>query len=172
MGFFLIDFIKNNFGAPPNSTLFILGVSLVISVVYALAQVYLVDQHKIRVYNQKIKKWDEKRRKALATGNPRLLSEVQREKEIIERMKTEISSEQMRPLMFFFIPFFLVFLLLTNAYGTSPVAILPFRMPITWFGGYIGNKTGLTAVWWYFFVNLTFSSYLNTILKLLGMRKY
>jgi len=154
----ILRWINSNFGVPPAAYLFIISVSITTSILYFLAQVKLVDRQKIKLYNERIKKWQEKRKKAIKSGSKRLMMEVQKEAELITKMQGEVGKEQFKPFMIFFLPFLLVFWLIQAAYGNSVLAQLPFSLPL------VGSR--LTAIWIYIFTNVIISSLLNTLLKL------
>ena len=154
----VIDWIQNSFGSPPAAYFFIMTISITTSILYFIAQLKLVDRQKIKLYNERIKKWQEKRKKALKSGSKRLLMEVQKEADLITKMQSEVGKEQFKPFMVFFFPFLLIFWLIQAAYKGAILAKLPFSLPIV--------GAGLTAVWIYIFTNIIISSVLNTILKL------
>lgn len=159
----IVDFIRRNFGSPPNAYLFLVFISIITSVSYFLAQIFLVDRQKVKLYSERIRRWQEKRRKAMKTGSKRLLMEVQRESEIITKMQSEVAMEQFKPFLFLFIPFLLLFIIIQNAYGGKILVYLPYWLPI------VGR--GLNAVWVYIFLNFILSSIFNTVLKLYELRK-
>jgi len=154
----VIEWISSNFGSPPDAYLFIISVSVTTSILYFLAQVKLVDRQKIKLYNERIKRWQEKRRKAMKSGSKRLMMEVEKEAELITKMQSDVGKEQFKPFMVFFLPFLIIFWLIQAAYGNIILAKLPFSLPIV--------GAGLTAIWVYIFSNIIISSVLNTLLKL------
>jgi len=159
----LVNFVKDNFGQPPEAYLFLALVSILASMMYLLAQIFLVDRQKIKIYNERIKKWQEKRKKAMKTGSKRLMMEVQREMDTITKMQSEMAMEQFKPFFIFFIPFMLLFFIIQQAYGGTALVELPFWLPI------VGSR--LNAIWFYIFFNIIVSSILNTLLKIHDLRK-
>ncbi|MHA1616898.1 MAG: EMC3/TMCO1 family protein [Candidatus Njordarchaeales archaeon] len=168
----IIEWIRANFGTPPYAGLFIMIVSIFLAVIYALIQQLVIDFHKVRIYNERIKKWRAKYKRAMKTGNPRLLSEVNKEKEYIMKLQMELSSEQFKPLLISFLLFIIVFNIIMTAYGRNPVIQMPFRIPVNWFGPSSDHYTLMNAFWWYFISYLAVSALINAILKLLGRRPF
>ena len=152
--------------------------SLALALIYTLAQLLLVDVNKVRIYTAKIKKWRDKYKKAMKSGNPRLISEVQKESEIINKLQLELSKETFKPMFASFLLFFIVFTIITSAYGNSVAVVLPFWSPFPWFGpqSYIRynnqSLSGLSAFWWYVLTSISFSAIINVILKITGRRPY
>jgi uncharacterized membrane protein (DUF106 family) len=159
----IIEFIKANYGSPPAAYYFLALVSIAASLLYFIAQMYLVDRQKIRIYSEKVKKWQEKRKKAMKTGSKRLMLEVQKESEVITKMQSEMAQEQFKPLLIFFVPFMLLFWFIGNIYGNSIIMLLPFPLPI------VGGK--ITAIWFYILFNIIVSSFLNTTVKIIDSFK-
>lgn len=153
----LIEFIRINYGSPPLAYVFLAAISIAASLSYFLAQIYLVDRNKIRIYSERVKKWQDKRKKAMKTGSKRLMMEVQKESEIVTKMQSEMAQEQFKPLAIFFIPFLLLFWFIGWVYGNAAIMKLPFWLP------YIGAR--VNALWFYILFNLIISSILNTLLK-------
>ena len=153
----LVNIVRASFGSPPGAYWFLAIVSILASTLYFIAQVYLVDRRKVRIYSERIKKWQEKRKKAMKTKSKRLMMEVQKETEVITKMQGEMAKEQMKPFMIFIIPFLLLFSFINEVYGAEPIMQLPFTLPI------VGATT--SAVWFYILFNVIVSSILNTILK-------
>lgn len=174
----VIDWIKTAYGQPPNAAIFILLVSAVLSLIYSAVQVVLVDRNKVRIYNARIKKWREKYKKAMRSGNPRLISEVEKEKDIINRLQLELSQETFKPMIATFLLFIVVYYFIMAVYDHMVVITLPFTMPVPWFGPqfYVQYKgiwiSGINAFWWYIFSSILISSTINVILKILGLRPY
>ncbi len=173
-----IEWIRSLFGAHPVMALFILGLSLTASLIYTIIQLILVDINKVKIYGERIRKWREKYRRAMRTGDPRLLSEVQRESDIINRLQLELSKETMKPMLASFLMFLVIFWIITASFDARVAVILPFKSPVTWFGPvnyteYDGQYlSGLSAFWWYVLTSISFSSLINICLKITGRRPY
>ncbi len=181
MQFDIFSWIRSSFGTPPVSALFILFVSLMLAIIYFVVQVVVTDIDKLKRYNARIKKWQQKYKNAMKSGNPRLISEVQKEKEIIDKLRLEVASESFKPMMITFLLFFVVYYIIIGAYGLSTVLALPFKLPIEWLGplylgpsNYIEYKgefiSGISAFAWYILTSIVISSIINALLKLLGYR--
>ncbi len=177
----IFAWIRTTFGTPPISALFIFFVSLLLAIVYSVVQVVVTDIDKLRRYNSRIKKWRTKYKNAMRSGNPRLISEVQKEKEIIDKLQLEVASETFKPMMITFLLFFIVYYIIIGAYGLSTVLALPFKLPVEWLGPlYLGpmnyteyngiNLSGISAFSWYVLTSIVVSSVINALLKLLGYR--
>lgn len=154
----LIEMVRTSFGAPPEAYIFLAIVSISASTLYFVSQVFLVDRKKVMIYSRRIKEWQEKRKRAMKTKSKRLMMEVQKEMEVINKMQLEMSKEQFKPFMIFMVPFLLLFWFIQAVYGNSPLMQLPFPLPLV--GGQVN------AVWFYILFNLIVSSILNTFLKI------
>jgi len=177
----IFSWIRTTFGTPPISALFILSVSLLLAITYSIVQIIVTDINKLKRYNARIKKWRAKYKSAMKSGNPRLISEVQKEKEIIDKLQLEVASETFKPMMITSLLFFVVYYIIIGAYGLSTVLVLPFKLPIEWLGplylgpmNYIQYKdvslSGISAFAWYILTSIVISSIINALLKLLGYR--
>mgnify|MGYP000474583610 CR=1 FL=1 len=118
----------------------------------------------------------QKYRKAIKSGNPRLLGEVQREMEIINRLQAELMKETFKPTIATSLLFLFVFWIIMSSYGSSAVLALPFWSPFVWFGPqhYVEYNSeilsGISAFWWYVATSISISSVINVILKITGRR--
>ncbi len=168
----LIDWIKASFGSPPASGFFIAIISLLLAIIYTILQQLIIDIHKVQIYGKRIRKWMAKYRKAMRTGNPRLISEVKKEEAYIRKLQMELSTEQLKVLGASLILFIIAYQIIVAAFDNQPVITLPFGLPIKWFGVLSGKYTMIYAFWWYFISYAAVTALINGILKIMGRRPF
>jgi uncharacterized membrane protein (DUF106 family) len=117
-------------------------------------------------YQTEIKQYREMEQQAKKTGNEKLLRKARRRKSYIDRIQRESLTARCKPMLFFFIPFILLFNILREFYlapdGVTQlvVAILPFNANklLPFLEGFIGVQTaaGFGLWFWpfYFLVGL------------------
>lgn len=172
----LLDVIKQ----PPGATVFVILVSLTISSISNLAMKRFSDIRRLRRYQVEIKQFQALQKKANETGNEKLLRRVKRRKPYIDRIQREMLTARCKPMMFFFIPFVLVFSWLRTFYtyvnpssptglSDSIVAIIPFNIHklLPFLEGFIGVPVqGGFGLWFwpfYFLVGLGLGQILQRI---------
>ncbi len=144
----------------PWSALFVFTVNTVLSLLLTVATLKLTDVEKMRGYIEEIKDWREKQMRAMRMPDTperaELMEELMAEQPRIVRMNVEIAGSRCKPYLIFLIPFMVVFTLLANIFGTTPVAILPFNIhEVFWFfDGWIGTRVqgGFGLYYWSWYV--------------------
>jgi uncharacterized membrane protein (DUF106 family) len=111
----------------PVSTIFILFLSMTLSLVTSLANRFLTNQDQIRTWRREIGEWTADFNKARKTGNKKLLEKVQKQQPQITKIQSKMMWQSMKVSFIFMIPFFLLWsLFLTPVYGMIPaVAYIP-----------------------------------------------
>ncbi|MHA1908460.1 MAG: EMC3/TMCO1 family protein [Candidatus Thorarchaeota archaeon] len=140
----------------PNSSVFILGVSVFLALISIWATNRFTDQEKMKEDMEQVKEWQAKFNEARKSGDPQMLQEVMDSQGQIMRLQSSMMTSRCKPMMIYYIPFLLVFSILAAAYGTSIVVILPFNaqylLPFLegWIGFNVpGSGFGLTYFGWY-----------------------
>jgi uncharacterized membrane protein (DUF106 family) len=165
-------------GTPPISTLFILGLSILLSIVISVVSRFVMDLDKINRYQKEIQLWNKAKAEAQRTANKRLYRKVKRKEKYIQKIQTKVMTERFKPMMFYIIPFFALFWILNGFYnGYLPlvagetaryVVILPFSFPVEWFGKNLGaeNLMYLPFVWWYAMTSFAFGAIIQRLFGL------
>ena len=138
----LIDFLRLYIPVtPPGGTIFILLLSLTLSAVTALANRFLVDVKLAKSYNEEVKAWFKEFNEAKKNNDRKLMAKLNRTKSEIDKAQATISKQRLKITALTFVPFILVFSILSSIYSDTIVAVMPFELPI------IGQQ--LTYYWWY-----------------------
>ncbi|WXG45480.1 MAG: EMC3/TMCO1 family protein [Candidatus Atabeyarchaeum deiterrae] len=165
---------------PPLSAIFVILITLTMSLATALITRKVTDQPKLQRYRREIAEWRRMMNEAKKTGNEKLALEVRRRSKIVEHMQKQMASQSIRPLLIYIIPFFIVFAVLNGFFGVNTVAAIPWNLgllkPIPLLGTFImgvssgmgngGSIYGLTYFGWYLFCSFSFGMMVN---KLLGV---
>jgi uncharacterized membrane protein (DUF106 family) len=111
----------------PYSTLFVLGIGILLSLVSSLITVKMVDVGKMKAGTAELQAWRAKLNQARKTMDPVLLQEVMNEQSHIMQVQLSMQGARMKPCCIYYIPFLITFAILNGLYGATPVAILPFN---------------------------------------------
>jgi len=142
---------------PPNSAIFILMLSIALSVLISVVNRILLDIDKLKRYEEKIRKWRQMYFKAKRTGDKKLLIKVERQSKYIQRLQSEVASERFKPVFIYLIPFWILFLVLNSVYKKSIVVFLPVALP------WLGDQ--LTFFWWYLLCNFAVGGPIQKLFK-------
>lgn len=117
----------------PNSTFFILGVAGILGITSNLANRFLVNMRAIREMSAEVKAWQEEFNKARKSGDKQLLAKATKKQAAIMRLQSKMTWDRMKVTLTFFIPFLLVWNVLSMFYGGGPdrmfTAYSPFSVP-------------------------------------------
>jgi uncharacterized membrane protein (DUF106 family) len=120
----------------PNSTLFILILSMSLSFLTALANKLFTNKEQLSAWNREIARWKADLKKATQSGDKKLLAKVKRKERYILQIQSKMMWQSFRVSLLFFIPFLLIWQLLIGFYRDLPVVYIP-------------GLGGLTLFWWY-----------------------
>jgi|Deesub1362B_J571_1020462.scaffolds.fasta_scaffold03477_2 uncharacterized membrane protein (DUF106 family) len=157
----LVTFISNllePYRYPPNSAIFILILTIALSVTISTINRMILDIEKLRRYEEKIRKWRQMYFKAKRTGDKKLLVKVERQSKYIQRLQSEVASERFKPMFIYLVPFMLLFWILNSVYKGITVVILPFELPR------LGSQ--LTFFWWYLLCNFAVGGPIQKIFRI------
>ena len=164
---------------PPNITLIILFVSIVMSLISSLINSrFMPKEHrqKLRKLQRRIsaltKEKKQNMKEAKSTGDKKLLKKAQKQEKQLLQLQSQVlslSSKQFRVMPITMAVFFVVWLFLTGSIlgfklfespfiGPYPVAYLP------WLGGVLE----LSLFYWYFICSILFSTLFSRIFGLTG----
>jgi len=138
----------------PNSTLFILLLSMSLSFLTALANRLLTNREQLSAWRKEIARWNEDSKKARKSGDKKLLAKVKTKERHILKLQSKMMWQSMKVSLIFMIPFILIWQLLIGFFGGTTVAYIP------------GLEGGLPLIWWYMLCSFTCG---NLITKALGV---
>jgi uncharacterized membrane protein (DUF106 family) len=150
---------------PPVSALFVLLVSMAMSTMTALVTSRITDQSKLRRYRQEIAEWRGMMAEAKKTGDEKLALEVRRRSKIVQNMQKQVATQGMKPTLIFFVPFIVIWAILSGLFGPAIVAYVPYNLRIIPIVGPLVSPGGLgiSLFGWYLFCNFSFGMMINRI---------
>lgn len=139
-------------GSPPHmpsSTLFTIGVAIVISLASATTGKLLVDYEMVRQTMREVQAFQRELNKARKEKNEQELAKLMKKQQAMAKVQARASMEQMKVTAVTFVPFLLLWYLLSAVLGTAIVAQAPFQLPFV----------GIHLVFWqwYFLCNFAMS---------------
>jgi uncharacterized membrane protein (DUF106 family) len=150
------------FRTPPFSGVLITLVSLGVTLTSNLAMKRFTDVRRLKRYQVEIKQYQDMLKQAKKTQDEKLARKIRRRKAYIDRIQKEMLGARCKPLLMFFVPFMMIFYLLSGFFsvgGTQQiVAVIPFNIHkiAPWLIGLMGYPTaggfGLYYVWFYMLV--------------------
>ncbi len=139
-------------GEPPRrplSTLFTIGVAVVISLVSATTGKVLVDYEMVKNSMKEVQAWRKEMDRAKKANDEQTLSKLMKKNQGMVKLQSRASMEQMKVTAVTFVPFLLLWYLLSAVLGSVVVATAPFQLP------FLG--TNLVFWQWYFLSNFAIS---------------
>lgn len=145
----------------PASGVFILFVSVLLTLISVGATNKLTDTEKLKADMEEVKEWQVKFKEARSSDDPQLLQEVMDSQSRIMSLQSSMMTARCKPMLLFYIPFLMVWSILGALYTTAPVIILPFNaQDVLWFiDGWLGVNVpgsgfGMFFWSWYFLCSL------------------
>jgi len=153
--------LQIEYSKPPLSTLLVILMALTVNIVSALARRYLTNVERLRRMNLELKAWREELREAMLSRDKTKIEKLKKKEKVMNQIQSAMLWENLKPSIFFMIPFFLLWYLMSHLIGLETIiALSPIPIPLIFFQ--IGPPLNLW--WWYLICSLAFSS---TIIKLL-----
>ncbi len=164
------------FQTPPLSAIFIMLVSMSITLITNLTSRKVTDLRRLNRYQAEVKQYQEMQKEAERTQNEKLLRKVRRRKAYIERIQREMLTQRCKPSLIFIIPFLIMFQVLRGFYFDPAtgldrvVAIVPFSVHklLPFFTGWLGVPTaygfGMTFFGFYMMVGLGIGQILQRLM--------
>ena len=154
------------FVLPPLSIAFLTLVSLGISLVQTLVYRATINVEELRRASALMREYAELQKKALKTGDRKLMLKAKKMKPTVMREQAKVLAAQMRMFLYFAVPLFLVFMLLSYIYSGVPIAKLPFKIPLL---GLLHRGTALGEdvfgfIAWYFLSSGLFTTVLYKVM--------
>ncbi len=139
-------------GQPPRvplSTLFTIGIAVVVSLVSATTGKLLVDYEMVRQNTREFQAYQRELNKAKKENDTQTLSKLMKKQQAMTKLQARASMEQMKVTAVTFVPFIILWQLLSAVLGGVTVAQAPFPLP------FLG--THLVFWQWYFLCNFAMS---------------
>jgi len=148
----------------PVSTIFIMFLSMALSLVTSLANRLLTNQDQLRAWRREVAEWTADFNKARKTGDKKLLAKVKKLQPQITKIQSKMMWQSMKVSFIFMIPFILLWsLFLTPTYyNVSAVAYIPDILSSD--GGV--SWLPLPFFWWYLLCSFLFGTLFARILGL------
>jgi len=120
-----LDFLKT----PPYATYAILIIAAGLGLVTSLVNLKFMDLNQYRQMQINSKKAQNELMEATKSGNQRRIDRAQKKQQELMGQQTKISTDRMKISLFFFIPFILIWQLLSSFFGPITIAYFPFDAP-------------------------------------------
>ena len=175
---------------PPYSSIFILGISFVVSLASTLFSRRMIDIDKLERLTRETKAYQRMKTQMIKTADSKMKLKYERNADRMRKMQSELTMMNMKPLLFTILPLMFFFAVFSGYYSWAPVdgliiegsqvirgripAVIPFALPEAFlfpFGlnGYVegwGHVYVPNYVWWYFGGSITFGSIFRKVFKL------
>ncbi|GBC74991.1 hypothetical protein HRbin06_00300 [archaeon HR06] len=153
--------LQIEYSKPPLSTFLVIIMALTVNIVSALARRYLTNIDRLRRMNMELKAWREELREAMLSRDKAKIEKLKKKEKVMNQIQSAMLWENLKPSIFFIIPFFLLWYFMSHLIGLETIiALSPIPIPLIFFQ--IGPPLNLW--WWYLICSLAFSS---TIIKLM-----
>jgi uncharacterized membrane protein (DUF106 family) len=150
------------FKSIPYSTLFILGLALLISVLTTLVNRRFTDPEKSRAWRKEISDWNKELRDAQRSKDKKTLEKVMKKQKYIMQLQSKMMWQSMKVSLLFLVPLLVMWQILGNFFRTSPVAYLPGvgpNLPLPIFSS--------SLIWWYLVCSLLFGTAFQHVFRLI-----
>jgi len=140
----------------PSSTIFTIGVAIIMALISSTAAKLLVDYDMVRSTMKEVQAWQKELNAAKKAKDEQTVSKLMKKSQPMMKQQSRASMEQMKVTAVTFVPFLIVWYTLNAVLGSRPVAYAPFPLP------FLSTMTSLgvplTFFYWYllcsFSVNL------------------
>lgn len=126
----------------PQATLFTVGIAIALGLMSATAAKLLVDYDMVRNSMRDFQAWNKDLQKARKANDNQTVSKLMKKQQAMTKLQARASMEQFKVTAVTFVPFLLLWYLLSAVFGGSIVAVSPFPLPLA--------GTQLSFVSWYF----------------------
>ena len=149
----------------PYSTVFILGLSVLISLLTTLVNRRFTDPEKSRAWRKEISDWNKDLRDAQRSKDKKTLEKVMKKQQYIMKLQSKMMWQSMKISLLFLVPLFLMWQILGGFYGPTAIAYLPgignqLVLPIL-------NMAFSSLFWWYLLCSLLFGTAFQHVFRLI-----
>jgi uncharacterized membrane protein (DUF106 family) len=152
------------YGSIPQSTFFIMAVALALSVVSTTANRFLVDVQKMKMISDEVKAWRSELDKAKKTNDKKLLAKATKRQEAMMKLQSKMMWDRMKVSFIFIVPFYIIFIILSNVFKHTTVALSPFTIPMLMPAANDAGMIMLPYVSWYIVCSFAISLPLSRLL--------
>jgi uncharacterized membrane protein (DUF106 family) len=150
----------------PFSTLFIFLLSATIALLTSLANRFLTDPEKTKVWRKEIAEWNTEVNKARRDGDKKRLEKLMKKQQHILQLQSKMAWQSMKVTFLFIIPLIIIWQFLGGVYAGSDIAYFPgigptLPLPL------LGNMASL--YWWYLICSFFFSTTFSHVFKLIDV---
>lgn len=144
--------------AVPQSTLFTVGIAILLGLMSSTAAKVLVDYDMVRNSMREFTAWRKDMDKARKANDNHTVEKLMKKQQAMTKLQARASMEQFKVTAVTFVPFLLLWYLLSAVFGKHIVAFSPFPLPLV--------GTELNFVSWYFLSSFAVNF---PIMKLFGI---
>jgi uncharacterized membrane protein (DUF106 family) len=126
----------------PQATLFTVGIAVALGLMSATAAKLLVDYDMVRNSMREFQLWNKELQQARKANDNQTVSKLMKKQQTMTKLQAKASMEQFKVTAVTFVPFLLIWYLLSAVFSHNIVAVSPFPLPLA------GSQ--LTFVSWYF----------------------
>lgn len=126
----------------PQATLFTVGIAIALGLASAMAAKLLVDYDMVRNSMREFQQWNKQLQAARKADDKQTLNKLMKKQQAMTKLQARASMEQFKVTAVTFVPFLLLWYLLSAVFGGHVVAVSPFPLPLV--------GTQLTFISWYF----------------------
>jgi len=148
----------------PVSTMFILLLSMALSLITALANRLLTNQDQLKAWRREVAEWTADFNKARKSNDKKLLAKVKQKQPYITKLQSKMMWQSMKVSFIFFIPFILLWNLFLNPTYIDVPAVAYIPNILSSDGG--ASWMPLPYFWWYLLCSFLFGTLFSRILGL------
>jgi uncharacterized membrane protein (DUF106 family) len=126
----------------PQATLFTVGIAIALGLMSATAAKLLVDYDMVRNSMREFQAWNKELQQARKANDQQAVTKLMKKQQPMTKMQARASMEQFKVTAVTFVPFLLLWYLLSAVFGSGIVAVSPFPLPLA------GSQ--LSFISWYF----------------------
>jgi len=126
----------------PQATIFTIGIAVALGLTSATAAKLLVDYDMVKTSMREFQAWNKSLQQARKANDTKTTANLMKKQEAMTKMQARASMEQFKVTAVTFVPFLLLWYLLSAVFGKGTIAISPFPLPLA--------GTQLSFVSWYF----------------------
>jgi len=158
------------------TTLLILGISFALSSTSSLLSLKIMDVKRLKRYSKEIKKFKDLEKHVKETGDKKAAIKLKRKQKYIEKITRTTMWQRMKPMLFYMVPFMILFFILSSTFKNTTCAMFPFNISVVPLlnmfirspgGVYLPMGYPLGYVSWYIVSSFGFTT---VIQKVLGLR--
>ncbi len=154
----MIAFDFSAYATPPEATLAIMGIALVLGIVTSYIGVRSMDLDQYKKLTVESHKVRSELMDATRSGNQRRISKAQKRQQDLMAQQSKISMDRMKSSLFFTLPLLLIWPTLGRFFSDKVVAYFPFVFP------WIPKEFGF--IQWYLLCSISFNVVLNRLFGL------